>query len=419
MTELSADARWLATSQARWFAGKGRNGVPLSITALDWIVEPSQAGLGVRPEVLTIGYPDGGHERYQLLWAYRDGDAFDALTSPDAVRALVKALLNTAQHANTWVFELLRPDLFVEPRVIKVFTGEQSNTNVMLDDRAVLKIFRRLELGASADIELHRALNVCGVKQVVPLIGWLSAQLPTAEGFERSDLAMVTRFIPGAADGWETATVAAGSGIDFTAEAAALGEALSAVHAGLRDSFPSGRRSTADLVSGMTARLRAACASVPGLAPFASAIESRYQQLGESAVQVQRIHGDFHLGQTLLSPAGWYIIDFEGEPLVPLVDRVRPDSVWRDVAGMLRSIDYAAASAGMGESTASAWVQATSAAFQQGYQPEGFAAAQSQLLDAYVLDKAVYETVYETRNRPDWVGIPLRGIESIINEKKE
>ena len=120
------------------------------------------------------------------------------------------------------------------------------------------------------------------------------------------------------------------------------------------------------------------------------------------------MHGDFHLGQTLHTPSGWKIIDFEGEPAKTMAERRAPDSVWRDVAGMLRSFDYAAASVPGPQSAA--WAAACRAAFLRGYTVAELGATEASLLRAYEADKAIYEVVYEMRNRPDWIGIPLRAV---------
>jgi maltokinase len=143
---------------------------------------------------------------------------------------------------------------------------------------------------------------------------------------------------------------------------------------------------------------------------------------------VQRVHGDFHLGQTLRTVKGWKIVDFEGEPAKPLADRVGPDSPWRDVAGMLRSFDYAAHAVeadvetddeGRGQIAyrAAEWAERNQDEFLAGYVEVSGRTAdgtispeQHVLLRAYQADKAVYETVYEARNRPSWIGIPLGAI---------
>jgi maltokinase len=131
---------------------------------------------------------------------------------------------------------------------------------------------------------------------------------------------------------------------------------------------------------------------------------------------MQRIHGDYHLGQVLLGPQGWVALDFEGEPAVPLAARRAPAPAMRDVAGMLRSFDYAARQQLVGHPAAEplapvadAWARQCQAAFCAGYAAGGGTDPDrhSTLLHALTLDKAVYEVVYESRHRPDWLSIPL------------
>jgi maltokinase len=134
---------------------------------------------------------------------------------------------------------------------------------------------------------------------------------------------------------------------------------------------------------------------------------------------LQRVHGDYHLGQALLVPErGWVLVDFEGEPLRPMNERDRPDVALRDVAGMLRSFDYAA---GATPGIAADWAPACRDAFVDGYLAESGVDIEvfRPLLDAFELDKAVYEAIYEARNRPDWLAIPLRGIEKLLSSDRE
>jgi maltokinase len=123
------------------------------------------------------------------------------------------------------------------------------------------------------------------------------------------------------------------------------------------------------------------------------------------------VHGDFHLGQALHTHRGWKIIDFEGEPAKTMAERRAPDAVWRDIAGMLRSFDYAAASVPGPRSNA--WAARCRTAFLRGYTGAELSAADASMLRAYEADKAIYEVVYEIRNRPDWVGIPLHAVASL------
>ena len=143
------------------------------------------------------------------------------------------------------------------------------------------------------------------------------------------------------------------------------------------------------------------------------------------------MHGDFHLGQTLRTVKGWKIVDFEGEPAKPLSERVRPDLVWRDVAGMLRSFDYAAHAVEADVQVdadersqiafrATEWADRNTMAFLRGYTDSSgrtsdgtLSPEQDLILRAYIADKAVYEAVYEARNRPTWLPIPLGAIRRI------
>jgi maltokinase len=173
----------------------------------------------------------------------------------------------------------------------------------------------------------------------------------------------------------------------------------------------------------MAARLDAALEVVPELEAHAPALRELYDAAGAlPGSDIQRVHGDLHLGQTLRTVKGWKIVDFEGEPAKPLAERVRPDSPWRDVAGMLRSFDYAPRVAAMTAATAddtgteqrlfraAEWSARNQTAFLEAYAGRQLTADEHTLLTAYVADKSVYECVYEARNRPGWLSIPLAAL---------
>ena len=175
----------------------------------------------------------------------------------------------------------------------------------------------------------------------------------------------------------------------------------------------------------MTARLDAALSVVPELEEHAKGLRAAFDEVAAlGGLDVQQVHGDLHLGQTLRTSAGWKIVDFEGEPAKPLAERQLPDSPWRDVAGMLRSFDYAArvverslganlVDADLIEARAEEWSERNKNHFLFAYAGGPLTPEQQVLLNAYVADKAVYETVYETRNRPSWVTIPLQAVARI------
>ncbi|HMT49726.1 MAG TPA: hypothetical protein PKC36_06235, partial [Dietzia sp.] len=212
-------------------------------------------------------------------------------------------------------------------------------------------------------------------------------------------------------------------GTDFADESRRLGAAVAQVHDDLAAATGTTTRDGTEIVASMRARLDAAVAEVPGLAPFADAARAVFDEVaGSGPVPVHRIHGDLHLGQTLRAPDRWIVIDFEGEPAAPLEERRVPDSPARDVAGILRSLDYAAQHTLVGVTDrqlrfrAREWRDRNVDAFCTGYAEVSDADPRETgaLLRAYVLDKAVYEVVYESRNRPGWVAVPMGAVERIL-----
>jgi maltokinase len=461
---------------ARWFGGKGRDFEVSDVRRIGWV----ETGTATRAsiDVATIVYAGGDREFYQLPLAFyaereeRLGHAFvgwweepelggfvhayDAVHDREAMTGWLRAFVDPPTDGDLVFHRLPGHDLDPDAHST-LFSGEQSNSSLAFGDEALLKVFRKVTPGVNPDIAVHKVLTEAGSDHVAHLYGWLEA--PGASGFEAPSardstteatppsaeaplqLAMLQQFLRTATDGWDAALASVRNlfaeadlhadevGGDFAAEAARLGESLAEVHQTLAEHFPTHVRTAqeqAGLATAMTSRLDAALDVVPDLAPYADGLRARFAAVADlPGVMVQQVHGDLHLGQTLRTVKTWKIVDFEGEPAKPLAERVAPDSPWRDVAGMLRSFDYAPrvaerTAAGADDTgaeqrafRAAEWSERNCAAFLSAYAGRELTDAEQTLLDAYVADKAVYETVYEARNRPTWVPVPLTAIERL------
>lgn len=376
-------AQWLP--QQRWYAGRDRTLV--SVFAHRVLPLGGEAAA----VLLDAVFADGSRQRYQVLTPC-DVEAASAVLSLIDADETIGSLRFTR-----------------EPGVVlpagsdaRLVAGEQSNTSVVLGEQAILKIFRRPAPGVHPDIELTRVLTRSASPHVARLLGTYEL----ADGVEPVPLGMVSAYVADTVDGWR---MAIGGDGEFSSAVVGLGAAVASVHAALAREL--GTSAATVPVDSMIRRLEAALASVPQLSRYAPAIRERYAPLAGVPVSVQRIHGDLHLGQVLRTPQAWLVIDFEGEPGTPLTQRRQPDSVLRDVAGMLRSFDYAARVHPQG------WAEDNRTAFCEGYADEaGFDPREmGELLAAYELDKAVYEAAYEARHRPDWLSIPVDAIARLVN----
>lgn len=270
--------------------------------------------------------------------------------------------------------------------------AEQSNTNLVVEGEnpSIVKVFRKLEDGLNPDVELLSKIENPHVARVSGYV--------TADG---RTLAMQQELV-GGTDGFDLAV----AGQLDPDDAFALGAAIRSVHESLAQGFGTETRSGTQVRDRLGANLDSYLRRAEVLRPYEEGLRALYAKLEDVAVEVQRVHGDLHLGQTLKSPQNWYLIDFEGEPARPLAERRLPDVAARDLAGMIRSFGYARAVGGFERG------------WDEGYVDKlklGYGEVDHALLDAYVADKAAYEVVYEANNRPDWVGIPLAAIDELVS----
>ncbi|MGJ5891372.1 maltokinase [Streptomyces sp. V2] len=445
---------WLP--RQRWFAGKGlpvTGFTPVSVTEL----LPPGGRLSLHHVLTHAGQGAGPGDCYQLLIAGRetlpphlagarigelDGRTYyDALHDPWPAELLLEAL-RTEARVGALRFSRA-PGAEIPPDLVpRLVTAEQSNSSVTYGDTFILKLLRRVLPGVNPDLELPLALTREGCDRVPDPVGWIGAEV----GGEAWVLGVAQKYVAGAVDGWELALQGVGKepgefaagefevggydgegydgrgydggGYGFAEDARALGRATAEVHRALARALPTvtlGHAQLEPLVAGMTARLEAAVQAVPSLRPYEAGLRTAFGALAELAAEghtwvAQRIHGDLHLGQCLRTPAGkWLLIDFEGEPARPLAERRMPQPAVRDVAGMLRSFDYAAHSA---EPPVPQWAAACRAAYCSGYAEVTGVDPRTDpvLLRAYETDKAIYEVVYEARHRPDWLPVPLSAI---------
>lgn len=445
-------AAWLPAQ--RWFAGKGRPFAVEDCTALGILTErPWRSDLWL----VRVRYTDDeGTETYSVPLVRRPEPAdqvghvlvgetpdldyggrswwYDALHDKEVTGAWLDGL---ASGRTSGVLSFVPgPDAAEIPAEASSLVNprEQSNTSLIYDDAAILKVFRRVYPGRNPDIEVHQALGSLGdgERHVAKLLGYVTAEWDGG----RADLAMMQEFFQTASDGWELAKVsvrdlyaeadlhASEVGGDFAGEAYRLGLATAEVHADLARALPTGTLTPDDLAglaAAMDRRLDAALPAVPELEPFAPGLRAAFAALGAhpAGVPVQRVHGDYHLGQVLRTSHRWVVLDFEGEPAKPLSERTGLDSPLRDLAGMLRSFDYAARHLLADHPyephlsyRAEEWALRNRGAFLTGYTEAGGPdpRADEVLLRAYEADKAVYEAVYEARNRPSWLPIPLASL---------
>ncbi|GAA4627057.1 maltokinase N-terminal cap-like domain-containing protein [Cellulomonas oligotrophica] len=379
-------------------------------------------------------------ERALPVQAATGPDAATADGADDAVVGRVAGVVvrdgaGDPRFLRAWLAAAEGPGADVDVDAARVVTGEQSNTSVVLPGTdgapaGILKVLRTVAAGENPDIDVPRHLVDAGWDGVPAPLAWATARWTAPDGTRAAGyLGVLSAFVPGARDGFELACEAARTGTDLGALAHELGATVAGMHAALVGAY--GTDEAADATAGapsagpatgpaavaqaLTTRLAWATAAVPGLAARAAGVREVVARVAAlaSTPPRQRVHGDLHLGQVLRSGDRWFVIDFEGEPLAPLDARTRPDLALRDVAGLLRSFDYAAAVGGLGGAAADAWTASARAGLLRGYGVQDDP-AQALLLRALELDKTLYEVVYEARNRPAWAPIPQAGLDRLL-----
>jgi predicted trehalose synthase len=446
-------AEWLTVQ--RWFGSKSREVSEFQL--LDVVVlRPIDPLVAI--VIVEARFGTGTHELYQVPIGVRpiadgweDGVICrtDAYVVYDALVDRVGDAVLAAALAGTTVIE--RPaghvrfhwDAAVAPPASTPRTrpmgAEQSNTSVVFDERLVLKVFRRIEPGINPELEMLRFLAARGFTNVASLAGWYGY---TGDLMDAT-LGVMQRFMTDARDGWDLAldSIAAGDG-SFLGRLTELGQITGRMHTTLAsdssDPDFSPEEASSENVSLLTATIDEQIERLfvdlpedhPALAPIAGRGEELRDHLRSlshtgAGGRLIRLHGDYHLGQTVNGPEGWVILDFEGEPERPLLERRRKRSPLRDVAGMLRSFTYAASGAALvrGASVPDGWEPEARSRFLDGYRreidqallPAGETAI-AKLLGLFELEKAVYELRYEFNHRPEWVGIPVAGLVRLLEQ---
>jgi maltose alpha-D-glucosyltransferase/alpha-amylase len=477
----------------RWFGSKAREITGVRI--VDSVPVPHGLGT-THVAVAEVSYREGVPELYFLplaiarggladrVWARapwavlarlantRGATIIDALADPGFAQALLEAISERRR------FRGVEGDLVALPSPMlrrlgadqgelapELSGAEQSNNSVVFSERLILKLYRRLEEGINPDVEIGRFLtDRTGFRNIAPVAG---SMLYRRHAGGVSVVGMLQQYIPHRGDAWQyvqqlldqlLANPASPEvGLRFVEQARLLGQRTAQLHRALA-SDPDDPAFSPEPTSMLDARsvyqsirtlqaqtmqlLRAARPGLPAeVAADAADLLTREGTLLErvrgiiqrplSALRI-RVHGDYHLGQVLWTGHDFIIIDFEGEPARPLSERRLKRWALKDVAGMLRSFDYAAAAAAQGESPeaeAAAWTWAASVsdAYLQGYMEAAAGASfmpkapeETRLvLDAMLIEKALYELHYELNSRPAWVGIPLRGLLALAGAPTE
>jgi trehalose synthase-fused probable maltokinase len=429
--DAALDAAWLASR--RWFRHKSQSIESLSVE------DTAPLGDGCSMLVLAARLSSGDQVRYFAPAVGSGDDRGEPAEGDGAWRALLGWLTRDepriASERGTFVAHQmagLEQHLPGGQREVErldehLLGAQQSNTSVRLGERLIMKLYRLVEPGINPEVELCAFLDEAGFRHVPPVVGWIE--------YRRHDgppaaAAIVQGMVAARGDAWEWTLERLAARPRGPAEALAvvaqLGGITAELHAALRsrpnapgfEAGPAGAQELQAWHAAAVRQLELAQESVRGddaraLERTVPAARAALDAITHAQGAIRsRIHGDYHLGQLLATESGFVVIDFEGEPARSLEERRRPVSPLRDVAGMLRSLDYAARTveAGAGGGDLSAWLDDARAAFLAAYGDAG----DSALLRALEVEKACYEVRYEANNRPDWTWLPLQALERLV-----
>jgi trehalose synthase-fused probable maltokinase len=443
--DIEALKDWL--EHQRWYASKSRRVSSIEIAESVVLSESPMLLLALVQAIFATGQ----HELYQLPLGFRptgeeieqesiavaEGwSVYDALADPDHARELVRRIeagdeLDTGEGCLR--FRRADGSLGVPTdAVVRPIGLEQTNTSLVFGSELVLKVFRKLEPGINPELEMMRFLTARQFPNIAPLRGWFEY-----EGrLFSATLGVAQEFLPDATDGWELALDQIATDPEgFLGLLGSLGTVTAEMHSVLASdsSDPAfiPEEPSYEALALLTATIDEEIERIFGRLPEderLAPIMGRGQDVRERLAarsqlgaggRVIRTHGDFHLGQTLYTPRGWVLIDFEGEPARPLPGRRQKRSPLRDVASMLRSFAYATSALEIlrGLPPPADFEQRARETFLEHYfdavEPAllpGGAAAVANLLSIFELEKAIYELQYELDHRPDWVTIPVAGI---------
>jgi maltokinase len=437
--------------EQRWYASKSR-----AVAGIE-IVESVALTDELLLALVQTRFATGTHELYQLPLSIRAADesstasaiarsedwtVHDALEEPARLVELLRRMdhdeeIETAD--GHFMFRRTDAALSSEDATVRLMGVEQSNSSIVFDDRLVLKVFRKLEPGVNPELEVLRFLTHRGFEHIAPLHGWYDYDGQALA----TTLGVAQTFLPEAIGGWELALDEIASTPDtFVERLGSLGAVTAQMHTVLAsdagDPAFSPEEPSQEAMSLLTAtvdeeieRIFLRLPDDERIAPIAGRGQDVRERLAARAQvgltgRVIRIHGDYHLGQTLYTPRGWVIIDFEGEPARPLPERRQKRSPLRDVAGMLRSFAYvtsaieilrdARAPEDFEERARARFLEQYFAHIDSSLLPGGEAAV-ANLLSIFELEKAIYELQYELDNRPDWIPIPVAGIARLLESE--